>query len=78
MAKPPSEPGCPVSQTPGCRSVHLLPWYHSERYGKPARRQAYPPFGTAVGSSLTIIQGTPIRSICALASSGSGRWASTY
>ena len=31
------------------------------------------PFGTADGSWLMIIQGTPIRSICALASSGSGR-----
>jgi hypothetical protein len=38
---------------------------------RPARAQ--PPFGTADGSWLTIIQGTPIRSICALASSGSGR-----
>jgi hypothetical protein len=38
---------------------------------RPARTQL--PFGTADGSWLTIIQGTPIRSICALASSGSGR-----
>jgi hypothetical protein len=29
-----------------------------------------PPFGTADGSWLTIIQGTPIRSICALAPFG--------
>jgi hypothetical protein len=36
-----------------------------------------PPFGAADGSSLIISQGTPIRSICALASSGSAD-VSTY
>ena len=36
-----------------------------------ARGSKDPPFGAADGSSLIISQGTPIRSICALASSGS-------